>query len=75
MPVDKNDTIVDVTKSRKYLVAITFKYSGGLYTLVGDPDGEDFFIDHATGKHLKLGSGRLYDDLTDYFNQHELWDV
>lgn len=65
--------VVESTLDNDHM-AVTFKYNGELYTLIGLPSAEDYFIRHNTGRHIKFGSAE-FEALTDFFQRHELWDV
>jgi hypothetical protein len=69
----RTDLITDSTLDEDH-ICITFKWNGELWTLVGLPSANDYFICHRTGKHIKFGSHE-FEELTDFFNRHELWDV
>lgn len=69
--INSEDVISTVTD---HCMVVTFRHKGWLYSCVADPGGDDFFIDHLTGRHLKLGSPN-FDELSEAFATRELWDV
>lgn len=69
---DVHSTVTD------HVVVITFRAKDKfLYTLVGDASGDDFFVDHLTGKHITYDpqEGSKFMALTEEFAERELWDV
>ncbi len=68
---DATSTVTD------HVVVVTFRFKGWLYTCVGDVGGNDFFIDHLTGNHIKYDPtpGSRFMELTEEFGRRELWDV